>query len=334
MLIDDKIGGRGMKVLGEKSYEIKKIAILGAGIMGPGIAQSLAMGGYDVTMWTRSEATMEKAKLVLHKGLETFAEEGMLTDSVESVYRRIDYKYSITEAIEGSDLVLETIIENVDAKRNLYVELGEIVGKDVIVASNTSALNIFDIVPEKLLPQQLITHWYGPAQLIPLVEVVKSEDAPMEMVRATMDMLKKCGKEAVFMDKFIRGYIVNRILQCLNREIFYLLDNGYCTPEDIDRACRASFIPRAMVLGLCKKMDFGGLDLTVANFDNKSYILPEFDGVPQYLADLVGAGNLGVKTGKGFYEYEGIDMVELLAKRDKQIFEVFKLSKELMDDSV
>jgi 3-hydroxyacyl-CoA dehydrogenase len=316
--------------------DIKKIAVLGAGTMGPGIAQTFAMGGYPVTMWTRSESTREKAKASLMSSLKTFAEEGEIApEDVEKIYARVDFAPTVAEAVAGADFVMETIVENRDAKVELYAQLAEILPADVIVASNTSALNIFEVVPEKLLPQQIICHWYSPPQLIPLVEVVKSEQAPQEYADIALAMLKNCGKTAVQMKKFIRGYIVNRLQQCLNREVFYLLDNGYCDAEAIDLAAKASFIPRACVLGLLKRADFGGLDMTANNYRNHSYTMPEHgDEMPKTLEALVDAGDLGLKTGKGFYDYTGLDAEELKKKRDKQLFEIFRVTKKLMDDPV
>ena len=207
--------------------------------------------------------------------------------------------------------------------------------EDVIIASNTSAMNIFEVVPAKLLPQQIICHWYAPPQLIPLVEVVKSEEAPAEYAEIAMALLKKCGKTAVLMKKFIRGYIVNRLQQCLNREVFYLLDNGYCDAEAIDLAAKASFVPRACVLGLVKRADFGGLDMTANNYKNHSYTMPENgDEMPASLAAHVEAGELGIKTGKGFYDYTGMDLDALKKKRDEQLFEVFRLEKKFLNDPV
>ena len=316
--------------------DIKKIAVLGAGTMGPGIAQTYAMGGYEVTMWTRSESTREKAKAALQTQLETFAEEGEIAASdVDAIYARIGFALTVEEAVAGADFIQETIVENRDAKTALYEQLAACVPEDVIIASNTSAMNIFEIVPEQLLPQQIICHWYAPPQLIPLVEVVKSGAAPQEYADIAMELLKKCGKTAVLMKKFIRGYIVNRLQQCLNREVFYLLDNGYCDAEAIDLAAKASFIPRACVLGLCKRADFGGLDMTANNYRNKSYTMPENgDEMPKTLEELVDAGNLGIKSGKGFYDYEGIDIEALKEKRDKQLFEVFRLEKKFLEDPV
>ena len=316
--------------------DIKKIVVLGAGTMGPGIAQTYAMGGYEVTMWTRSEATRKKAIAALKTQLETFAEEGEIAAAdIETIFGRISFAMTVEEAVKDADFIQETIVENRDAKTDLYKQLAECVSPDAIIASNTSAMNIFEIVPEKLLPQQIICHWYAPPHMIPLVEVVKSEEAPAEYAQIALDLLKKCGKTAVLMKKFIRGYIVNRLQQCLNREVFYLLDNGYCDAEAIDLAAKASFIPRACVLGLCKRADFGGLDMTANNYKNKSYTMPENgDEMPETLKELVEAGNLGIKTGKGFYDYSDTDIEALKEKRDKQLFEVFRLEKKFLDDPV
>ena len=316
--------------------DIKKIAVLGAGTMGPGIAQIYAMGGYPVTMWTRHEETREKAKSALKKSLKTFAEEGLIKpEDIDVIYSRISFAATVEETIDGADYIQETIVENKDAKTALYEQLAQCVSPDAIIASNTSALNIFELVPEKLLPQMTIAHWYAPPQLIPLVEVVKSTEAPEEAATLVVELLKKCGKTPVLMKKFIRGYIVNRLQQCLNREVFYLLDNGYCDAEGIDLAAKASFIPRAVVLGLCKRMDFGGLDMTANNYRNHSYTMPAHgDDMPHVLEEHVEHGELGIKSGHGFYDYDGMDIEELKAKRDKQLFEVFKVAKEFMDDPV
>ena len=319
-----------------KLSDIKKIAVLGAGTMGPGIAQSYAMGGYVVAVWTRSESTREKARSALRAQLNTFAEEGEIkAGDVEAIYNRVSFVSTVEEAVEGAQFVQETIVENRDAKVSLYQQLANCIGPEVILASNTSAMNIFEVVPEKLLPQQIICHWYAPPQLIPLVEVVKSEQAPQEYADIAVALLEKCGKTAVQMKKFIQGYIVNRLQQCIQREVFFLLDNGYCDAAAIDLASKASFIPRACVLGLCKRIDFGGLDMTANNYRNHSYTMPENgDELPRTLEEHVERGELGIKSGKGFYDYAGMDIEELKAKRDRQLFEVFRLEKKFLSDPV
>ncbi|MCL2401612.1 MAG: 3-hydroxyacyl-CoA dehydrogenase family protein [Oscillospiraceae bacterium] len=315
--------------------DVKKIAVLGGGTMGPGIAQMFAMGGFSVTVWTRREETQKVAQETLYKSLQTFIEEGLLgAGKLDETYNRVSFTLSIPEAVENADFIMETIVENKDAKKDLFEQLDKLVGDDCILASNTSGLDVFALMPKNRLKQAVIAHWYAPPQLIPLVEVVKCEEAPQEYCDITVDLLETCGKTAVVMKKFIQGYIANRMQMCLNQELFYLLDNGYCTPEDIDKAVKASFIPRAVVLGLCKRADFGGLDMTANNFKNKSYTMPPEVDMPTSLQGYLDRGELGFKTGKGFYDYAGEDKQELLAKRDKQLFEVFKLTKKFMDDPV
>lgn len=314
--------------------DIKKIAVLGAGTMGPGIAQIYAMGGYQVTMWTRSESTREKAVASLKSQLDTFEEEGLLSEDKRVILDRIGFASTVEEAVDGADFIQETIVENKDAKVALYEQLAACVPGDVIIASNTSALNIFEIVPEKLLPQQIICHWYAPPHVIPLVEVVKSEQAPQEYGDIAVALLTKCGKTAVLMKKFIRGYIINRLQQCIQGECFNLIDGGYCDAQAIDDACKASFIPRAMVLGICKRIDFGGIDMTANNIKNKSYTFPSYDTMPKCMQEHLDRGELGLKTGKGFFDYTGKDVEELKAHRDRQLFEAFALAKKFMDDPV
>ena len=318
-----------------KLSDIRKIAVLGAGTMGPGIAQMFAIGGYDVTMWTRSEQTRENAKASLYKSMQTFVEEDMLAaDKLEETYARVNFALTVEEAVAGADYIQETIVENKDAKIELFAKIDTAVSDAAIIASNTSALDVFALIPERRLKQSVIAHWYSPPQLIPLVEVVKSAQAPDDYADVTMALLEKCGKSAILMKKFIQGYIANRMQMCINQEVFFLLDNGYCTPEDIDKAVKTSFIPRAVVLGLCKRADFGGLDMTANNFRNKSYKMPPEVDMPKTLQEHIDKGELGFKTGKGFYDYSGVDKAALTAKRDKQLFEVYKLAKKFMDDPV
>ncbi|MFR5859045.1 MAG: 3-hydroxyacyl-CoA dehydrogenase family protein [Clostridia bacterium] len=317
------------------SREIKKIAVIGAGTMGPGIIQAFACGGYDVHVWEPVESNREKARARIRAGLELAAsQESIRASQIDEINKSISFAGSLQEAAADAQFIMEAIVENAAVKESFYRELLAYVEEETIIASNTSALNIFEVVPAEIRRQMLIVHWYAPAQLIPLVEVIKSEEAPQWMADQTLTLLKTCGKAPVQMKKFIQGYIVNRLQQCLNREIFFLLDHDYCTAEDIDFAAKMSFIPRAMVLGLCKKIDFGGVDLTIDNFRNHSYQMPPDVELPKTLEAMEQKKQFGIKTGKGFYDYSGVDIEEILKKRDEQLAEAYHLAVRFMEDPV
>ena len=313
---------------------IKKVAVMGAGVMGPGIAQIMALAGAGATMYDISPEALEKAKSTLRRNCETYVEEGMLqAERVEGLCGMVEYTTDLTVAVQGADLVFEAVAERENIKRSVYAQLDELLPMGTIIASNTSALNIFELMPQRRLPDTVIGHWYAPAHVIPLVEVVGNEQTRPEVIETVMDLLKRGGKQPVHMKKFIRGYIINRLQQCLNQEVFFLLDNGYCTPQDLDLAVKSSFIPRACVLGICQRQDFGGLDMTANNYRNHSYTMPDPVEMPQILARLVDEkGHLGVKSGKGYYDYTGVDAEELMAKRDKRLFEVFRLEQKFLED--
>ena len=318
-----------------KVEDIKKVAVLGAGTMGPGIAQMFAMGGLAVNLYTRSEATLEKAKVMLRANLDTFVEEGLLTaDQAVQVQARVTFTNSVSEAVDGVQFVQETVAEKPDIKTALFAEIDKLLPEDVIIVSNASSLNPFKLVPERRLPYFTTAHWYAPSQIIPLVEVAKGEKTTEQTMETTIKLLEKCGKTAVRLEKFVPGYIINRIQILLNTEVFYLLDNGICTPEQLDLAVKASLMPRGMVLGLVQRYDFTGLDISANNIINASYVMPETSKRPKALFDHVDKGELGVKTGKGFFDYGGRSPAEVSRKRDKMLFKVFKVAGDLIKEKI
>lgn len=314
-------------------FEIKKAAVLGAGTMGPGIAQILAMAGLDVCLYDISVEALKKARTAVDTGIETFVEQGILCPGkAPEIRASIRCCADLADAVADADLILEAVVERGDVKSELYRQLDELLPETVLIASNTSFLNIFELMPERRLPYTVIAHWYSPPAMVPLVEVCPNEETKPEAVEAVCSLLKRGGKTPVAMKKFIKGYIVNRLQMCLNQEVYYLLDNGYCTPEDIDYAVKASFAPRAMVLGIMEKTDFGGLSMTANNYKNKSYTMPPAVEIPRVLKEHLDRGETGVTAGKGYYDYTGQDLNELYAKRDGQLFKAYKLQMELLAD--
>ncbi len=315
--------------------DIKKVAVLGAGTMGPGIAQTYAMGGYEVSMYTRSEATLEKSKVMVRTNLDTFVEEELLTpEEANAVAARISYTTDVEACVKDAQFIQETVAEKPDIKVALFNQIDALLPMDTIWVSNASALNPFDLIPERRRANFTTAHWYAPPHIIPLVEVAKGEHTSEETMDITLALLKKCGKTPVRMEKFVPGYIINRIQILLNTEVFYLLDNGICTPEQIDLAVKASLMPRGMVLGLVQRYDFTGLDISANNILNASYVMPETSKRPPSLFDHVDKGELGVKTGKGFYDYEGRTPAEVAKKRDKMLFKVFKAAGDLINETI
>lgn len=316
--------------------DIKKIAVIGAGTMGPGIAISYAMGGYQVCLYNYLDTEMlDRAKKTIKACMDFFVAQQKFSElEGEKILDSISYTIDLDEAIEGADFVQETIVENADIKRGMFEELDRKLPEGVIIVSNTSALNPFELMPKRRLANFAAAHWFAPPHIMPLVEVVKGEETSESTMDIVLELLQKCGKSPVRIEKFVPGYIVNRLQILLNTEIFYLLDNGICSPEQLDLAVKASLMPRGLLLGLVQRYDFTGLDISARNITNASYQMPETSTRPKVLFDHVDKGELGVKTGKGFYDYEGRDPVEVSQKRDELLYQIIDRTKDLIKERI
>ncbi|OFW60729.1 MAG: hypothetical protein A2133_03760 [Actinobacteria bacterium RBG_16_64_13] len=314
-----------------KVQDVKKVAIFGAGTMGPGLAQVFATAGYDVTMYSRKAETLDKAMSVAKANLATFAENGLLQESaIPAILGRIKTTQSVEEAGRDADLVIESIAEKMDAKKVLYEELDAVCPPRTIFTSNTSYLNIYEAMPAARLPQTVIAHWFAPPHIVPLVEVVKGPETGQETVDFVVELLKKVDRVPTVLEKFVPGFCINRFLRIIGREIFFLLDNGYMTAEQLDLAVKASIIPRAMVLGFVQRYDFTGIDLSYGNLQNKDFIEAPVDNNPRSLVELMERGELGVKTGKGFFDYSDRPLEEVLKERDAAMIKVFEDVRDLI----
>jgi len=306
---------------------MKRVLVVGAGTMGHSIAMVFALGDYHVDLVDLNEEILEKALHLIQSNLQTLRRAKLIdTKSVPKVLRRISPSTSLGVA-RGADLVIEAIREDPRAKRRLFLSLDQICPPRTIFASNTSYLNIFNLVrtcrPEKVV----IAHWWAPPHLIPLVDVVKGPRTSPETVKTIKEVLIKLGKKPVVLNKFIPGYIVNRLQRAMAREIFNLLDKGYASPEDIDVAVKSSLGIRIPVVGVVQRYDYTGLDLALTFEKNPSIHLVSKDVVPKTLSRLVEEGSLGVKTGRGFYDYSSKPMAEVLRDRDVKLIELLKFLK-------
>jgi 3-hydroxybutyryl-CoA dehydrogenase len=308
--------------------QIKKIMVVGSGTMGHGIAQIFAAGGYQVAMQDAVPQALERADKLIRSSLDTMVEAGLVKQTeIPVILSRITPTTSLEKAAEDADLAIECIVENKEAKIDLFKKLDSVCPPKTILASNSSMLNIFDFVvtsrPEKLM----VTHFYAPPQIIPLVDILKNEKTDINNVNAVIDILKKMGKKPVLFNKPVSGYVVSRLMIAYQREIYYLLDNGYLSAKDLDEAIIWGLAMRMIVVGGVQRIDFGGLDLSVKNAMNTKDSTP-LDYKPELLFKLVEQGNLGVKTGKGFYDYDGKSEAELAHARDVKLLKLLKLLQE------
>ena len=276
------------------------------------------MIGFDL----KPEAVTASRKLV-EVTLATLVEAGHIdSDNTEAVRQNISYANSVQSAVKNARIIIEAVSENFFIKDSVFEEINANAPEESLIWSNTSTLNIFEVVPKARRARTLIAHWFAPPYIIPLVEVVKGGQTSAETVDTTVALLKELNKLPIVIEKYIPGFIINRILRNLGREAFFLLDNGYISKEDLDLAVKASIAPRMMILGLIQRYDFTGLDLSARNLLDENFFDPPIDNKPASLHDAINAGNLGVKSGRGFYDYTGRDLTEILNDRDKYLFRV------------
>jgi 3-hydroxybutyryl-CoA dehydrogenase len=310
---------------------IRKVAVIGAGTMGPGIAQTFARYGYEVGLFTRRQETLDRAMEVIQTNLGLFVSKGLLKQAeIAPLLGRIHPTLSLDVSVSGAQMIVETVAERRDVKWDLFHQLDALCPPDVIITSNTSSLNIYELCPRH--STTVIAHWFAPPHILPLIEVVRGPETSDETVETVVALMERMGKAPVVMEKFVAGFLINRILRALGREMFYLLDNGFVSPEGLDRAVKASIAPRMMILGLVQRYDFTGLDISAKNLENPDFPDPPIDNHPKSLFDLVEAGNLGVKTGKGFFDYSGRPLKEILRERDEKLLQVMMATEFCLTD--
>jgi len=307
------------------------VAIIGAGTMGHALAQVFAQGGYQVSLNDVSEEILQQARRLIASNLEILCQAGVFDSAEKSsvLEERITYTTDLATAVATSELVIEAIVEDREAKKGLFSELDRLCPPEAILASNTSYLDIYQFVETKRPGKVIITHWFAPPHIVPLVEIVPGPQTTPETVAMVKKVLDGLGKQTIVLKKFLPGFIANRLQAALSLEVYHLLDNGYATPEDIDRATKASFGLRIPILGLVKRVDFAGVDLVQRILKNKSYTPPPVKGRSQVVDSMVSQGRLGVKTGKGFYDYGDSLIEEILRKRDMKLLKLREFLTEL-----
>lgn len=294
-----------------KVGDVKKVAVFGAGTMGPGLALVFALGGLDVTMYSRKAETLAKATDTARASLATLVKHGALTEAeADAALARIGQTQSVSAAAGEADFVMETIIENREAKRELFERLAAVCPAHTVFASNTSSLNVFDLLPDTIQSRSLCAHFFTPAHIIPLVEVVPGPETAPETLALTVALMEVCAKSPVLMKKFGPGFIVNRIQRAIGETAMDMVQEGLVEPEEIDTAIKTSLGIRLPIVGVMQTFDFQGLDLLLAYQKNVGKVY-------SFVEERVERGATGAKAGRGIYDYQGRSETEILEKRDE-----------------
>jgi 3-hydroxybutyryl-CoA dehydrogenase len=310
--------------------EIKNVAVIGAGTMGHALAQVFASHGCTVGLTDNRKDELPVALGLIRANLETLAEAGrMPAEEIGPTLARIRPSARIEEAAGSADLAIEAVVEDRAVKQAVFAALDRHCPPHAILASNTSYLNIFDFVRTGRPDRVAITHWFTPPHIIPLVEIVCGPQTSPETAATLERLLTAMGKKPIVIRRFLPGFIANRLQSALTQEALFLLDNGYATAEEIDAAARSSFALRTPFLGLVKRFDYAGLDLTQKILRNRQYAPPQPIDRSPAVDRLVDSGNLGVKTGRGFYDYGGRSPEELARERDRKLLRLVELLEEM-----
>ena len=281
---------------------IRKVCVIGGGLMGRQIALNTAIYPYEVTLTDTNSNVLEAVAKWEEEYLAGRIEKGRMTEEqVEGIKSRFHIVATLEEAVKDADLVIEAIIEREDIKKELFRKLSELTREDTIIATNSSRMCSSMFKDEVKNPSRLINlHYFNPALVMKLTEVVQGEHCSDETAEAVVEFSKATGKTPVWMKKEIEGFIVNRILSALKNEARYLVENGYCTIEDLDNACELGL---GHPMGPFRLEDLTGIDLTYnilqRTYDKTGEKPVGFDLVKEYYDK----GWYGKKTGKGYYDY-------------------------------
>ncbi len=289
----------------------EQITVVGAGLMGHGIAQIFACHGHPVWLLDAHSDTLDSAKDRVRANLTNMAKQGVTFGDVDEIVERIRTTDNLAQACASADFVFEAVFESLELKQQIFADLDRLCPPEAILCSNTSVISITEIAEKAEHRERIVgTHFWNPPYLIPLVEVVRAEESADRCLQAAYDLLLRVGKHAVHVHKDVPGFVGNRLQHALWREAFAIIDAGICDPATVDEVIRNGFGLRLPVLGPVETADMTGLDLAVAIHN---YILKHLNADPTPSTTLqakVEAGELGFKTGRGFLEWTEADIAE------------------------
>ncbi len=307
-----------------------KAAVIGTGMMGPGIAMTLTLGGVEAVILGRSDESAAAGGAAARRQLALLAANGLATeDQVRFSETNLRASTAFDDEIAAADLVIESGPENLAWKQEMFERLDSLTRPDCILTSNTSGLSITAIAERcKHSERVMTTHFWNPPHLMPLVEVVMGAKTSLALAEKVRDLLQSCGKAPVVVKKDTPGQLGNRMHMALIREAAHIVSEGIAGVEDVDLAARMSFGLRLPMYGLLEHMDIVGLDMSKGILE---YVATDlYNGVeaPPRYRELVENGDLGAKTGRGFYDWSVRSADEARARRDGFVLQMLRWRKE------
>ena len=311
--------------------DVRRVAMIGAGTMGAGMAMCFAQAGYQVVLYSRTSSSLEGALARIDSSQAVFVQESLLSSQeAEEAQKRICTTTRLEEAVEGVQYVLESVPEDLELKQKLFQEMEALCPADTILATNTSGLSITAIASVCQHPERVVgQHWANPPEIVPLVEVIRGEQTSDQTMDLVYQITKKLKKEPVRVQKDIPGFASNRLQYAVLREALHLVETGVLSPEDVDLTLKNGVGFRYPWLGPLETVDLGGLDVfhTISQ-----YLLKELSTMqmpPAFFDRLAAEGKYGIKTGEGFYRYAPDARDEILRKRDLYFIRQLKLLREI-----
>lgn len=306
----------------------ERIGIIGGGKMGVGIGQLFASGGHEVKiLYVGNDKERGDSEANMRKNLTFLAEQDVIKkDTIPEIMSRVSYTEQIEDVAEFADIIFEAIVENLEIKQKMFNKLDQICPESTVLASNTSALSI-TLIGEKAEKKERIigTHFWNPAYLIPLVEVVKTKHVAEDTVTRTFEILKKVGKHPVIVEKDVPGFLANRLQHCLFRESISIVEKGIASPKAVDEAIKYGFGMRVGIMGPFEVMDSAGLDMTKAIHE---FVFPDIEDtheVQKLVTDNIAAGRLGFKSrGHGIEDWTEEEMRESTEQLNEKLIKVAK----------
>jgi 3-hydroxybutyryl-CoA dehydrogenase/5-formyl-3-hydroxy-2-methylpyridine 4-carboxylate dehydrogenase len=301
--------------------DVRKVAVIGSGTMGPGMAATFARNGFETTLFDIKPEQLDKAKGAVDFVYTTLTNGGFMTaEEADAGRSRLTYTDDLAAALEGAGFVVETVPERKDIKQQVYQQIEALVGDDVIIASNTSGIPISDIAAVTKRPGRVVgMHWSNPPHLIPVIEVIRGAQTSDETANATVAMVKAIGMVPAIVDKDIAGFVENRILYAIMREALHLLDEGVASAEAIDTITKWGIGYKLAVIGPLELLDVAGLDIynSVASYLNAD--LNASSEISSTVTSKVAEGKLGMKTQGGLFEYSPEKIQQLQQQRGRKL---------------